>query len=124
MYSRAMPESAGSTRQIGSGVRAIHIAGFGHACFAATMIALGVMGLLKGGFVAIWSGVPGAIPARGALACLCAIVSLGSGIGLLVRRVAAVASSVLLGYLALWMLLFRVPLILRSPTSSGLWWPC
>jgi uncharacterized membrane protein len=103
---------------------AIHIAGFGHAVFAATMIALGVMGLIKGGFVPIWTGVPQDLPARTALAYLCAAVSLGSGIGLLWRRSAAVASRVLLAILVLWMLLFRVPLVVRAPTSSGMWWAC
>jgi uncharacterized membrane protein len=111
-----------STKAHGSGARPIHIASFGHAFFAAPMIAIGVLGLRKGGFVAIWSGVPAGLPGRVALAYLCAVVSLGSGIGLLVRRAAAVASRVLLGYLALWMLLFRVPLVVRDPGSSGLWW--
>ena len=102
----------------------MHIAGFGHASFAATMIALGVMGLIKGGFVGFWTGVPQNLPARTALAYVCAVVSLGSGVGLLWRPTAAVASRVLLAFLALWMLLFRVPLVLRAPTSSGMWWAC
>jgi uncharacterized membrane protein len=107
-----------------TGPNAIRIAGFGHAFFAVTMIALGIMGLIKGGFVAIWSGVPKGLPARVALAYLCAVVSLGSGIGLLWSRAVGNASRVLLIYLVLWMLLFRVPLILRDPTSPGAWWAC
>src|SRR5437867_10138343 len=114
----------GSMQPSGSGARAIHIASFGHAIFAATMIALGIMGLIKGGFVPFWTGVPKGMPARAALAYLCAVISLGSGIGLLFRRAAALASRVLLAYLVLWMLLFRVPLIFRAPTSSGMWWAC
>jgi len=102
----------------------VRIPSFGHAFFAVTMIALGVMGLIKGSFVAIWSGVPKELPARVALAYLCAVVSLGSGIGLLWSRTVRNASRVLLTCLALWMLLFRVPLILRDPTSSGAWWAC
>ena len=82
------------------------------------------MGLIKGGFIAIWSGVPKGMPARTALAYLCAVISLGCGIGLLWKRAATAASRALLTYLALWMLLFRVPLILRAPTSSGGWWAC
>ena len=105
-------------------IGAIHIAGFGHAVFAATMIALGVMGMTKGGFVGFWTGVPQNLPARTALAYLCALVSLGSGLGLLWKRSAAVASRVLLALLVLWMLLFRVPLVARAPTSSGMWWAC
>ena len=114
----------GSMKPHGTGARAIHIASFGHAIFAATMIALGIMGLSKGGFVPFWTGVPKGMPARTALAYLCAVIALGSGLGLLWRRAAAVASQVLLAYLALWMLLFRVPLIIPTPTSSGIWWAC
>jgi uncharacterized membrane protein len=114
----------GSIKGNGTRTGAIYIASFGHAVFAATMIALGIMGLIKGGFIAIWSGVPKGMPARTAVAYLCAVISLGSGIGLLWRRAAGVASRALLTYLALWMLLFRVPLIFRTPTSSGMWWAC
>jgi len=108
----------------GTGARAIHIASFGHAVFAATMIALGIMGLIRGGFVPFWTGVPQGMPARAALAYLCAVISLGSGVGLLWRRAAALASRILLTSLVLWMLLFRVPLLFRTPTSSGVWWAC
>src|SRR5947207_7375802 len=117
-------QPTGPMKRNGTGARAIHIASFGHAVFAATMIALGIMGLIKGGFVQIWTGVPKGMPARAALAYLCAVISLGSGIGLLWRRATAVASRVLLTTLVLWMLLFRVPLIVRAPTSSGMWWAC
>ena len=106
----------------GTQAKAIRIASFGHAFFAVTMIALGVMGLIKGAFVPIWTGVPKGLPARGALAYLCAVVSLGSGIGLLWSRAAGIASRVLFACLVLWMLLFRVPLIVGTPTSSGAWW--
>lgn len=114
----------GSMKPNGTGASAIHIASFGHAVFAATMIALGITGLIRGSFVPFWTGVPKDMPARTALAYVCAIVSLGSGLGLLWRRAASVASRILLACLALWMLLFRVLLIVRTPTSPGLWWAC
>ena len=101
---------------------AIRIAGVGHALFAVTMIALGVAGLVRGGFVPIWTGVPKTFPARTALAYLCALVSLGCGIGVLFRRSSAVASRVLLVWFLFWILLFRVPLVVHDPTSSGMWW--
>ncbi len=100
------------------------IASVGHAVFAATMIALGVSGLIKGDFTPIWTGVPKGFPAREVIVYLCAFVSLLSGIGLLLQRTAAVASRVLLGYLLIWLLLFRAPLIFRAPTATVTWWAC
>ena len=100
------------------------IASLGHAFFAVTMIALGISGLIKGGFTPIWTGVPKALPARDVLAYFCAIISLVSGVGLLWPRTAAAASRVLLIAFLLWLLLFRVPLIFRAPTATVTWWAC
>ena len=71
---------------------AMRIESPGHASFAATMIALGIIGLVQGDFTPIWAGVPKGVPAREVLAYLCAVVSLLTGIGLLWRR-SAVAHS-------------------------------
>jgi uncharacterized membrane protein len=114
----------GSTKPNGPGARAIAIAGFGQALFAVTMIAVGIVGLVKGAFLAFWTGVPRDLPARAALAYLCAVIALGSGAGLLWRRSAAIAARVLLLSFALWMLVFRVPYIIRTPTAPGNWWAC
>jgi uncharacterized membrane protein len=102
----------------------MRIASWGHAAFAATLIALGVMGLVKGSFTPIWTCVPRGVPARAALAYLTAFISVGAGIGLLWRRAASMASRVLLVYLVLWLLLFRVPLILKAPIATVTWWAC
>ena len=96
----------------------MRVASPGHAVFAATMIALGIIGVITGGFTPIWSGVPKGFPAREALAYLCSAVSLVTGIGLLGQRTAAVASRVLLGYLLLWFLLVRVSRIFMLQKSS------
>ena len=102
----------------------MRIASVGHAVFAATMIALGILGLIKGDFTPIWTAVPKGVPAREVLAYLCAFISLVSGIGLLWQRTAAVASRVLLTYLLVWLLLFRVSHIFISPTATFTWWAC
>jgi len=107
-----------------TGVSAMRIASLGHAVFAATMIGLGVLGLIKGEFTPIWSGVPKGVPAREVLAYLCAFISLGSGIGLLWHRTAAVAARVLLVYLVVWLLLFRASHIFLAPTATDTWWAC
>jgi uncharacterized membrane protein len=102
----------------------MRIATIGHALFAATLIAIGIWGLVTGDFAPIWPPVPQAIPGRGVLIYLCAIVALACGLGLLLQRAAAIAARVLLAYLLLWMLCFRVPDILRAPTVEGYWSGC
>lgn len=96
--------------------REMRVASGGHAIFAATLIALGILGLIKGDFVSIWRGaVPKILPAREALVYLCAFISLACGIGLFWRRAAAPAARVLLAWLLIWMLLFKVRIIALHP---------
>jgi uncharacterized membrane protein len=105
----------------GTGAKALRVASLGHAVFAATMVALGILGLVKGDFASIWLPVPNGVPAREVLVYLCALISLVSGMGLLWQRTAAVASRVLLTYLLAWLLLLRVPHIFFSPTIDVTW---
>jgi uncharacterized membrane protein len=100
---------------------AIHIASAGHAAFAAIMIALGIQGLLKRDFTVVWQPVPRGVPARAVLVDLCASVSLFSGIGLLWRRTAGLAARVLLAFLILWFLLWRVRALFLAPLIEGTW---
>lgn len=102
----------------------MRIASLGHVVFAATMIGLGILGLIKGDFTPIWSGVPQSMAGREMLAYLCAIVSLATGVGLLWQSTAAIASRVLLVYLLAWMLLFRLLHALFAPIVMINWWPC
>lgn len=101
--------------------RATPIASLGHAVFAVTMIALGMLGLVKGDFAAIWEPVPKGMPAREVLVYLCALVPLAAGIGLLWPRAAAVAARILWLYFLAWFLLLRVPHIFFSPTIDVTW---
>jgi len=93
----------------------------GHAAFAAIMIALGIQGLIKGDFTAVWQPVPEGAPARELLVYFCALVSLASGIGLLWRRSAALAARVLLASLVLWFLLWRVRALFLASLIEGTW---
>jgi uncharacterized membrane protein len=107
-----------------TGAKAMRIASVGHAVFAATMIALGIIGLIEGGFTVIWQPVFKHVPAAAGLAYLCAFVSLASGIGLFWQRTAVAAARVMFVYLLLWMLVFKVPLIFQSPTVEGSYQYC
>jgi len=107
-----------------NGERAIRIASASHAAFAGTMIALGILGLIKRDFAALWQPVPKSVPVRGALIYLCAFVPLASGMGLLWQRAAASAARVLLAYFLFWLLVLRVPLIFSSPSVNTWWASC
>jgi uncharacterized membrane protein len=108
--------SSNTTRQ-----KSVHIASPGHAAYAVIMIGLGVLGLIKRDFTVVWQGVPNGVPARTVLAYLCALVSLACGVGLLWRQSAALAARVLLGYLILWFLLWRVYGLFVLPFVGGTW---
>ncbi len=102
----------------------MRIASWGHAVFAATLITLGILGLIKGDFTPIWLPVPKGAPAREVLAYLCAFISLVTGIGLFWQRTAAVASRLLLSFLLAWLLLLAVPHLLLDPGMQLTWAAC
>jgi uncharacterized membrane protein len=97
----------------------MRIASASHVVFAAIMIAIGMVGLIKGDFTPVWDPIP---QNSHALAYLCSFISLATGIGLLWQRTAAAAARVLFASLLLWLLLLRVPNIILSPTF-GVFWP-
>lgn len=99
----------------------MRVASSGHLVFSITMIGLGVVGLLYRDFVPLWSPVPAIIPGHGVLAYLGPLISLASGIGLLVPSVAAIATRLLLATFLLWLLLFRLPNFLLTSPFEACW---
>ncbi len=102
----------------------MRVASVGHGVFAATMIALGILGLIPGNFAPIWDSVPKVLPAREALAYFCAVISLGCGLGLFWRRTAVTAARVLFVYLLLWLLVFKARFIVTGPLVEGSYQAC
>jgi uncharacterized membrane protein len=99
----------------------MRIASVGHLVFAVTIVALGILGLVKGDFVPVWQPVPEGLPGRAVLAYLCASLCVGSGVGLLWRRGAAVAARALLVIVLSALLLLRVPAIFGAPIAQDSW---
>ena len=102
----------------------MRVASAGHAVFAATMIGIGILGLIKGNLTAVWQPVIKDVPAIQVLVYVCVFISVACGIGLLWARKAALAARVLLVYLLLWLLVFRVPALLHGITVDAYWSLC
>jgi len=107
---------------IGTDTRAVRVASAGQAFFAATMMGLGVVGLVQRDFTPTWGGVPAGMPGYHALVDVTAVVSVALGAGLFWRRTEAVASRVLLGSFLAWLVVFRAPAVVRAPAATGAWW--
>lgn len=95
-----------------------------HATFAATLVMIGILGLIKGNVTAVWAPVPKGVPARHVLTYVCAFVPIVCGVGLLWGPKAALAARVLLVYLLLWLTVFRVPDLLTSVAVDTYWSAC
>jgi uncharacterized membrane protein len=95
------------------------VAGAGYAALAVTLAVIGIAGLIRGDFADFWDEVPDGLPGRGALYYVCACIALASGAGLLWRRTALPAARLLLAWMLLWLLAFKVPLIVAAPGVEG-----
>ena len=102
----------------------MRVATASHAVFSAALIVVGVVGLINGDFAYIWNGVPAALPGREALAYVCALVSVATGVGLLWKRSAPTSARVLFGYLLLWMLLVKGRDIVLAPMVEASYQSC
>jgi uncharacterized membrane protein len=102
----------------------MRVVSIGHAVFAATMIAVGIAGLVEGNFVQMWLPVPKTLPGREALAYVCAVIALACGAGLFWQRTAATAARVLLVWFLLWTLAFKARFIVLAPLIEGSYQSC
>jgi uncharacterized membrane protein len=87
--------------------------------FGLTMIAIGLISILGGGFAPIWRPVPQSFPAREALAYLSSLVSLIGGVGLLARRTAGPAALILFVIFVAWLIFFKGPFVIHAPLVEG-----
>jgi uncharacterized membrane protein len=88
----------------------------------ATMAGLGILGLIHGDFALVWQRIPVEhLPGRTAVAYFCAALELSTGLGLFAPRTAKLAAPVLAPYLALWVLLLKVPALLAAPGMAAVW---
>jgi uncharacterized membrane protein len=98
------------------------LAGTARALFAATMIALGILGLIYGDFAVQWQRIPIAqLPGRTALAYLSAAVELLGGIGLLIAGTRSIAARALAIFVLLWAALLKLPAVIVVPQMEATW---
>ena len=102
----------------------VRIVSAGRVAFAIAMIGLGIIGFVTGDFTQIWQPVPKWVPARTALAYVCALISLGGGLGLLWRRSAPLASRALFVALLGWLAVLRLPNLLYERPLVLVAWTC
>ncbi|MBV8684397.1 MAG: hypothetical protein JO111_16090 [Caulobacteraceae bacterium] len=99
----------------------MRISGVGHATFAGVLVALGLLGFVHPGYVGVWQGVPKGWPAREALAVVCALVALGSGLALFWRRTAPPAAGALTVWLVLWLLTVKAVSVVAARGAVAAW---
>ena len=97
----------------------MRIVSTGHVVFAAVMACIGVLGLIKPEYAAIWDGIPKAFPAREVFLYGSSLLIIVCGLGLLWQRSASPAARVLLAWLLLWMLAFKGRFIVLAPLEEG-----
>jgi uncharacterized membrane protein len=85
------------------------------------MMVIGIVGLARGDIAPVWEPVPKGAPVRELLVYGSALVSLVCGAGLLWRPAAGRSACVLLIFLLLWWLGFRLPVVLHAPADAGSW---
>ncbi len=95
--------------------------GIGRVLLAVGLMGLGILALVYGDFALPWQPVPSWVPWRGVLANLSGLLELALGVGLLWGPAVALASRVLFVYLAIWLVVLKVPHIVMAPTVELNW---
>jgi uncharacterized membrane protein len=89
---------------------------------ALTMIALGILGFIYGDVALVWQHIPiEHLPGQQALAYGFAAIELLTGIGLLIPSTSRLAAAVLFVFLALWVVLLKLPAVLLMPQMEFNW---
>jgi uncharacterized membrane protein len=95
--------------------------GFGLPYFALGLVAAGILALASGDFAQQWQPIPAWVPGRAALGRASGLVLFGCGGALLSKRATLAASRVLFAYLLLWLVLLKVPPVLKAPLIEVTW---
>jgi uncharacterized membrane protein len=95
--------------------------GAGAGLFALTIAALGAAGFAFHGFGPAWNPIPKWAPQRDLLPVIASAVFLVCGFGMLLRGTRALASRLLLAFLIVWWLAFRVRAGFENPTVAVYW---
>ncbi|RDI97913.1 DoxX family protein [Dyella solisilvae] len=89
---------------------------------ALSMIALGCLGFIHGDVAMVWQHIPFEhLPGQRAIAYACATIELATGLGLLLPSTAATASAVLFVFMALWVVVLKLPAVLVAPGMEATW---
>ncbi len=99
----------------------MRITALGHVLFAIGLAGLGVLSLGSGDFAYTWQPVPAWVAYREALAYVSGLLLLGTGIGLLVKRIARPSTLMMTIYLGTWVLLLQSPRVAHAPANVGMW---
>jgi len=89
--------------------------------FAVALVGLGILGLIYGNTSEIWESLPKSLPGRPAVVYLCSLVTLATGLGLVLRPFTVLAARVLLAFLLLWLVLLKLPALMHAPLVAVGW---
>lgn len=112
------PKGPGTVGPIGYGMDAMTRS---DGIFAAGLAGYGLVCLVFGDFGLQWQPVPNGVPGRTALAYLNGVLLVAGGVLLLWPKSALTAARFLAGYLALWVVLLKLPKVLAAPLTVLPW---